>query len=377
MKNKTVYLTAVQSPIAPAPGFAKKHLADYHLELGALCVFGCSYCSSNTGNYLRINRAKFAAETERQLGERLAPVTTKVEGRDFAADPTLTFAWPDVLDKLDAQLRARRRPGFGRGKTLVFSMLTDSFAPTVVASGMTHAVLETLLKETEFRIRVLTKSAIVGTRPWIDFFLAHPGRFVVGLSTGTLDDAWARKVELGTSSPTARIKALHRLQDAGVPTFGMLCPIFPDALEGGGVMRLVRAIRPHLCEHVWAEPYNDRANWRSVRAGFHPSSAPASLLAMMFGPGSLRAAWSDYAVELYAQLRRAADAGLWLEKLKFLLYEGNVINAHVHRLVIRFGSLRGMLLQGPTLDDGSSKHPLFAQAQAAGYAAKSREVAHA
>jgi hypothetical protein len=99
----------------------QKKLSDYKLDLLGLCGYGCRYCSSNWGNYLRINRRRLADAAERQLGERLFPDT----------DPSLTIHWTNVLDKLEEQLR-RKRPAWAAGKTLVFSMLTDGFSPRLV-----------------------------------------------------------------------------------------------------------------------------------------------------------------------------------------------------------------------------------------------------
>ncbi|MCA9072468.1 MAG: hypothetical protein KDA84_26270, partial [Planctomycetaceae bacterium] len=113
-KLKIVEVPSIVEPIQRSPGFAKKALSDYKLDILGLCGFGCKYCSSNVGNYLRINRARFAELTERQLGERLLP----------AENPELTFIWLDVIEKLVAQLD-RKKKSFGEGQTLVFSMLTD------------------------------------------------------------------------------------------------------------------------------------------------------------------------------------------------------------------------------------------------------------
>jgi hypothetical protein len=69
MKNKTVEVPAIKNPIQKSPGFAKKDLADFKLDIMALCGFGCRYCSSNSGNYLRINRTPFTEAAMVQLGE--------------------------------------------------------------------------------------------------------------------------------------------------------------------------------------------------------------------------------------------------------------------------------------------------------------------
>src|SRR5262249_49154110 len=151
-----------------------------------------------------------------------------------ADSPQLTFHWSDLLEKLKAQLSTKDRL-WGKNKTLIFSMLTDGFSPSLVADGTTRAVLELVLEHTSFRIRVLTKNAVVGSPEWVRFFKSHPGRFVVGLSTGTTDDQWSRSIELGTSPPSMRLDALRSLQKAGVPTYGMLCPIFPDMMNAGNL----------------------------------------------------------------------------------------------------------------------------------------------
>ena len=215
-----MYVGAIKDPIQPSPGFEKKLLAEYKLDILGLCGFGCSYCSSNNGYYLRINRARFAVATEQQLGKRVLP----------AEERRLTFLWPDILANLERQLTSKR-PGWGAGKTLVFSMLTDAFSPEPLKSGTTEATMRLVLERTAFRIRVLTKNAVVGADKWLRLFSDHPDRFVVGLSIGTSDNDWARRVEMGTSTPSARLGALHRLQQAGLPTFGMLCPAFPDTYD--------------------------------------------------------------------------------------------------------------------------------------------------
>ena len=58
MKSKVVRVPSIAQPICRSPGFEKKRLSEYKLDLMALCGFGCRYCSSNWGNYLRINRER-------------------------------------------------------------------------------------------------------------------------------------------------------------------------------------------------------------------------------------------------------------------------------------------------------------------------------
>jgi len=341
MKNKVVEVPALKDPIRKSPGFAKKELSQFKLDLLALCGFGCRYCSSNAGNYLRINREKFAGITEDQLGERVLP----------ADDPSLTLLWPGVLDNLERQLSTKER-SWGSGLDLMFSMLTDGFSPLLVKDGITERALQMVLDHTSFRIRVLTKSAVVGSSKWVEFFQRHPGRFVVGLSVGSLDASWARKVEIGCSLPKARLKALRTLQDASVPTFGMLCPVFPDALAGTDLEILIKQVRPERVETFWAEPYNDRANWEIVREGYQPGSYGRSFLTEVYGEGRTDL-WSMYATELFIRLLLKAQRGGWESKLRYLLYEGNIRKEDAPT----FKGMDCVLLQDKPGDDGQSRNP--------------------
>jgi len=329
MKNIIVAIPSIKTPIVRSPGFEKKDLSEFKLDIMGLCEFGCKYCSSNTGNYLRINRKRFATLTEEQTGQRLSPTDS----------PQLTFHWFDMLENLKAQL-STKKPGWGEGKTLIFSMLTDGFSPGMVAGGITRAALELTLNHTSFRIRVLTKNAVVGQPEWVEFFKSHPGRFVIGLSTGTTDDQWARRVELGTSPPSSRLDALRSLQKAGVPTYGMLCPIFPDMMAAGNLDALIKTIDPGKVEHIWAEPYNDRQNWRTVRGGYAKGSAGYDWMTRVYEQGDARE-WSLYAGRLYMELRRRAERGKWLGKLRYLLYEEGIHEEHIPM----FKDLAGVLLQ--------------------------------
>jgi DNA repair photolyase len=374
MKPTTVTVPGVKAPIAPSPGFDKKELAQFHIELGALCAFGCSYCSSNVGNFYRIHRSEFAAATEEQTGQKIAAVDIFAEKNvpksrralrvvTYRRDPSLHIRFADTVERLEEQLSGKPS-SFGAGKTLVFSMLTDSFAPTVVASGATLHVLHLLIERTSFRIRVLTKSAIVGSERWVKYFADHRERFTVGLSIGNTDPSWAGAVEIGTSKPRARVHAHRALQDAGVPVFAMLCPIFPHMLGGTELRHLLDALRPARCEKIWAEPYNDRQNAGAVRGGYPAETRWYDWMTRAFGIDSgkrSREMWSHYASLLYLRLRDDLEARGVLDRLRYLLYEGDVLPEHAHR----FGGMRGVLLQGQKDDVyGRSKVPEFAVLEA-------------
>jgi len=325
----------------------KKGLAEYKVDLLKLCGFGCTYCSSNGGMHISM-----------QL-QTISGAVTEAKGKKFdrydVGDIVITFK--GVLDTLQRQLDDRRSP-WGKGKTLAFCQLTDGFSPNLLRTGTTRRALEMLIDRTEFRIRVLTKSAIVGRPEWIRFFSKHAGRFVVGLSIGSLNDIWAKSVERLTSVPTSRVKALHALQDAGIPTYGMLCPMFPEVLEGDHVERLMDAIRPELCEHVWAEPFNDRDNWEYVRKCYVEGSTMWNWMTDVYENGR-QDLWSGYATALYQRLKRKANSDGWMNKLRYLLYEDGITASDAPV----FEGLDGVLLQTKPRMDGRSRNKAIAALQ--------------
>lgn len=347
MKNRIVTVPPTKTLIKESPGFSKKLLSDAKIDLMALCGFGCRYCSSNSGNYLRINSQSFADEAKAQLGEVATPKT----------DPDLSIEFSGVLGQLEAEL-ATKSSSYGEGRVLMFSMLTDAFSPNLVKSGVTRCALELLLARTKFRIRILTKNAIVGSDPWVSYLSQYRKRIVVGLSTGTLDSTWANQVEVGTSNPKARLRALRNLQDADIPTFGMLCPVFPDVMVNDQLDALVDEIRPEKCEHVWAEPFNDRDNWKLVRDSYSENSEVRAWMDEAFGDRK-SGLWGEHATKLYKSLRLRADAEGWTDKLRFMLYEAK-LNPGQSR---DYCDLRGLLLQSPGDEQSFSKDPHFRELQ--------------
>ena len=347
MKSMIVNVKPMKTLIKKSPGFIKKELSGYKLDLVALCGFGCLYCSSNTGNYLRINQKEFAEAAENQTGKAIKPKDA----------PNLMMIWPDVIEQLEKEL-ADKPKEYGAGEVLMFSMLTDGFSPYLVKEGITKKVLEMILEKTSFRIRVLTKNAVVGNPDWVGFFEKNIERFMVGLSTGSIDDKWSKSIEIGTSSPKARFSAYAKLQKAGVPTFGMLCPVFPDQMNDHAVEKMLDQIDPEKVDQVWIEPFNDRANWRTVRASFTEGSPEYGWFTDVYELGKSEN-WSQYASELYVRVRDKAVSEGWLHKLKYLLYEGSITESDS----IKFEGLEGVLLQSKPGDDGYSQNPHIARMQ--------------
>src|SRR5262245_18757037 len=116
MKPVIVDVPGIADPLKFSPGFEKKDLATRKLDIMGWCQASCLYCSSPSGNYLRINKRRFADLAEEQTGRRLYP----------GVDPALTLRWEDFEQNLDEQLRTKPKDGsWGQGEDCQFGQLVD------------------------------------------------------------------------------------------------------------------------------------------------------------------------------------------------------------------------------------------------------------
>lgn len=333
----------LRKPITKCSGFAKKKLADWKIDLMFLCFYGCDYCSSNYGNNMRFRGPDVAA-------------TLGIDPRFDFATTSIAYEPNDFINQLLVQLQYIPCD-FGKGETLVMSMLTDAFSPPVRNSGLTRKVFDIILQRTAFRIRILTKWTIGLDREWVEYLSENRNRVVVGMSCGTLDDSLAAAVEHLTPKPSQRVKAFHTLLNHGVPCYAMFCPILPGAHKADEVNRLIDAFVPsnELVETVWAEPFNDRRTAGKVLSSLKAASHRWSEdFGRIFASPGAKAAWSAYATDLLLTLRDRAAAEGWIRKLNYLLYEASIVPEDAARI----GTLDGVLLQS-VHDDGFSKNPDF------------------
>ena len=337
-----VQVPSLKKLIQPSSWKTKKLLADAHLDVLKLCQYGCRYCSSNSGAHIRWKTKEINERVKKSTGREF-------DRRDVSS---LTLTYEDAVGQLEQEL-SKVRKAKGAGQVLVYSQLTDGFSPVLVQQDIPRRALDLVLERTSYRIRILTKNAIVGRSDWVEYFQRHRDRFVVGLSIGTLDDSFSKKMELLTSLPTQRIKALHALQDAEVPTYGMLCPIFPQVVLNGELEDLIAAIRPKFCEDVWAEPFNDRNNWQHTQSAYEQDSKIWEWMTEVY-ENKCTDVWSEYATELYLRLARHGKQYGWLSKLKYMLYEELISSIDASK----FGDRVGLLLQR-TNKNGLSDNPAF------------------
>jgi DNA repair photolyase len=223
------------------------------------CSHGCSYCYARpTHEYLGLN-AGLDFETKVMVKHDAAKLL-----RAFLARP----AW--------------------QPEPITFSGVTDCYQPAEREFRLTRQCLEVAL-EARQPVVIITKNALVARDLDILQPLAASNLVHVHLSVTTLDSELARTMEPRTSTPTARLRAIRSLADAGVPVGVMVAPIIPAlndneipsilaaAAEAGAaragyvVLRLPLTVRPVFQEWLERTRPDSRARIenaiRSLREG--------------------------------------------------------------------------------------------------------------
>lgn len=210
------------------------------------CEHGCAYC--------------YARPSHEYLGMNA--------GLDFESRILVKH---DIAERLRAELA---EPNW-QGDLIVISGVTDCYQPAERTYKLTRACLEVML-EARQPLGIITKNALV-TRD-IDLLaqLASRNLVHVHVSLTTLDETLARTMEPRTATPTARLRAIRELSEAGVPTGVMTAPVIPGlndqelpallaaAKEAGAwrasftLLRLPMAVRPIFEEWV-TRNYPDKA----------------------------------------------------------------------------------------------------------------------
>src|ERR1041385_715881 len=157
------------------------------------CLHACSYCYVPDTIHAERQRWGTYVVVKRDLPTRLAQAMVKAE-------------------------RA------GKKQTAYFSTATDPYQPAEAEHRITRRCLEVLVRR-DWPIEVLSRSPLV-TRD-LDLFTQF-GQIRVGLSIPTMDDELRKVLEPNAPPVRARLDALRKLSDAGIPTFANYTPACPQ-----------------------------------------------------------------------------------------------------------------------------------------------------
>ncbi|MEX0724734.1 MAG: PA0069 family radical SAM protein [Planctomycetaceae bacterium] len=161
------------------------------------CQHGCAYCyARNSHEYLGYN-AGLDFETK---------IVVKHEAPALFRDFLARDSWqPQVI---------------------VFSGVTDCYQPAERQFRLTRGCLEVALACRQ-PIGIVTKNALVVRDLDLLSEMASQRLVQVNVSVTTLDAELARVMEPRTSIPSARLRAIEMLSQAGVPTRIMVAPVIP------------------------------------------------------------------------------------------------------------------------------------------------------
>ncbi len=109
-----------------------------------------------------------------------------------------------------------------RHSLVELSASSDPYTPPEARLGLTRAVLKAIASR-GFKILVVTKSDLI-TR---DIDILSSSNSSVAITITTLDPSLAKRLEPGAPPPSARLKAIRELKEAGVPVTLRLDPIIP------------------------------------------------------------------------------------------------------------------------------------------------------
>jgi len=307
MGGKPVIYRDAKKVLFDSPKFGEKRLCDgLTLNLGDTCSFSCTYC--------------YAARAMLKIDKKLVEGYNAEHGSALAIDE-LVIRRRNAVDVLRGQLLDKKgEPIFNdpSDTRVVYSSTLVDAAGNMDLVKESAKAFNMILEHSAFQIRVLSKGSLLERlveliRP------EHRARMIFGYSTGTLDPKLSKLVERGTAPVLKRIESLHRLQDSGMRTFGMICPSLPQRDYSSFSREICEAIRVDRCETVWAEIINPRgtamkSTVEALRDGGEQDAADR--LERIIGAGNRENC------EEYARATFLAHAeNIPPEKLRFLQYQ--------------------------------------------------------
>ena len=199
------------------------------------CEFGCTYC--------------YARDTHRWVVERLGSGAT--QGSDLPHRPAAPLPpWEafekEILIKSDVAevLRRTLNPSRIAGHSLVIGTATDPYQPAERSFQLTRSILEVLRSYHGLSIEIITKSPLIVRDLGLLQILSQHNEVSINISLATADRRLARRLELRSPVPEARLRALRRLTAGGIYAGLIVAPIVPGITDDwAGLARLMEAAK--------------------------------------------------------------------------------------------------------------------------------------
>ena len=198
------------------------------------CEFGCTYC--------------YARDTHRWTMERAVGRTY----RPSALPPEEAFEREILVKSEVAEVLARTlNPAQMAGHLLVIGTATDPYQPAERRFRLTRRILEVLRSYHGLSISIITKSPLVTRDLDLLQALSKHNEVSVNISLATADSRLARRLELRSPVPGARLRALRRLTESGIHAGLLVAPIVPGITDDwAGLARLMEAAKEAGARYV-------------------------------------------------------------------------------------------------------------------------------
>jgi DNA repair photolyase len=201
-------------------------------------------------------------------------------GLDFE---TRLFYKKDAGRLLEEELA---KPGYVC-KPITLGANTDPYQPVERKMRVTREIIEVLAR-CRNPVTIITKSALVLRDLDLLTDLARDGLAGVGVSITTLDAELKRVMEPQAASPHARLEAVRRLNEAGVPTGVMVAPVIPALTdhEMEGILEAAAAAGARWAGYILLRlPHEVKDLFREWLAAHYPDRAEhvMSLIRQMRG----------------------------------------------------------------------------------------------
>ncbi|MBA2626475.1 MAG: radical SAM protein [Gemmatimonadales bacterium] len=181
------------------------------------CEFGCTYCYARDTHRYAVERA----HDEGRLDDEAF--------QEFRGPGGWEAFERRILVKRDAPAVLARtlEPARLAGYSLVIGTATDPYQPAERRFRLTRGILEVLLAHRGLTIGIITKSPLVTRDIDVLARLSERNSVSVHVSLATADARLARRLEPRTPVPSARLRALQRLRQAGIRAGILIAPILP------------------------------------------------------------------------------------------------------------------------------------------------------
>lgn len=189
------------------------------------CEFGCSYCYARKTHEWLMDRHGATADVVPSPDGLRQGVAALTPHAAFERRIMVKQGAPEVL------LRTLE-PARVRGAAIVLGSATDPYQPAERRFGLTRRLLEALLLHRGLHLGIITKSPLITRDIALLRALQARHELSIHISIASTDAALLRRLEARSPAPHARLRALHRLTEAGLRAGVLIAPILPGITDG-------------------------------------------------------------------------------------------------------------------------------------------------